>query len=73
MFVKLNKEEVFSMSYALGGRDEPSGDVYINVRDISYIDGRFVKIGDTLIGCADSSIEKVLSALKEVVSWQNVN
>ena len=68
MFVKLSKKEVFSMSYALGGRDEPSGDVYINVGDISYIDGRFVKIGDTLIGCADSGIERVLSALKGAVS-----
>ena len=68
MFVKLSKEEVFSMSYAFGGRDEPSGDVYINVGDISYIDGRFVKIGDTLIGCADSGIERVLSALKEAIN-----
>ena len=66
IFVKLNKEEVYSMSYALGGRDEPSGDVYIKVRDISYIDGRFVKVGDTIIGCADSGIEKILSALEVI-------
>lgn len=63
MLVKLSREEVFSLSYALGGRDEPSGDIYIKVEDISYIDGRFVKVGDTLIGCLDSGIEKILSAL----------
>lgn len=68
MLVKLSREEVFSMSYALGGRDEPSGDVYIKVGDISYIDGRFVKVGDTLFGCSDSGIEKILSAL-EVINW----
>lgn len=66
MFIKLNKEEVHSISYALGGRDAPCGDVYIKVRDISWIDGKFVSVNNTTFYCADSGIEKILSALEVI-------
>lgn len=48
------------------GRDVPCGDVYINIDDISHIDGQFVVVRDYNICCSDKAIEKILSMLEVV-------
>lgn len=66
MFVKLNKEDVYGIVRVGCGRDAPCGNVYINIDDISHIDGQFVVVRDYNICCSDKAIEKILSMLEVV-------
>ena len=66
MFVKLNKEDVYGIVRVGCGRDAPCGDVYINIDDISHIDGQFVIVRDYNICCSDKAIEKILSMLEVI-------
>lgn len=63
MFVKLDKAEVLSVS-TRNTRDDPIGDVYINTKYISHIDGFVVVVRDFCICCSETGIEKVLYALE---------
>lgn len=65
MFIKLDRAEVDCITCE-HGRDEPCGDVYINIKDISYIDGRFIVVAGHVIYCSNAGLEKVLSAIEMV-------
>ena len=63
MFIKLNKEDVYSITRTNGGRDSPCGDVYIDLDKISHIDGQFVVIEDYVFCCSDKVVEKIVFEL----------
>lgn len=65
MFVKLDKTDVYSIT-CQNGRDEPTGDVYINIKDISHIDGHFIIVDGYVFYCSDAGLEKVLSTINIV-------
>lgn len=65
MFVKLDAKDVDCLSYIEHGRDNPSGDVYINIDDISYIDGRFVGLRNCTVVCSERAIEIIINAIDE--------
>lgn len=67
MFIKLDKADVYNIT-GRNGRDEPMGDVYINVKDISHIDGNVVIVGEYIFSCTDKAIEKISSVIVEVMS-----
>ena len=66
MFVKLNKEDVYGIVRVKCGRDKPIGDVYINIDDISHIDGGLVVVGNYAVDCSKKALEKVLSVLEVI-------
>ena len=48
------------------GRDKPIGDVYINIDDISHIDGGLVVVGNYAVDCSKKALERVLSVLEVI-------
>ena len=65
MFVKLDRSDVYSIANN-NGRDEPAGDVYINIKDISHIDGHFIIANNYVFCCSGAGLEKVLSVIEKV-------
>ena len=65
MFIKLDRVDVYSITNT-NGNDKPTGDIYINTKDISHIDGNFVIVGDYVFYCSDAGLNKMLSVIKVI-------
>lgn len=59
MFIKLSKDDIYSITYIGGGKPKPQENIYINLNSITIINGNFVTTGTHVLYCSNEAVKRI--------------